>query len=135
MGRENGVGELTKKTGQIQAVVEAKSCAESKDWRRGSESNRRIKVLQTSPLPLGYRAPAPYVSVPAGKSPSAGNGRVGTKKLEAGDEPQPRRRQVMSSSSPTDVASFARSQHTSQQRPATTPRTAIYGTATCNGDE
>ncbi|SRR6266851_4350834 len=27
-----------------------------KDWRRGSESNRRIKVLQTSPLPLGYRA-------------------------------------------------------------------------------
>jgi hypothetical protein len=28
-----------------------------KIWRRGSESNRRIKVLQTSPLPLGYRAP------------------------------------------------------------------------------
>src|SRR5262249_12144821 len=27
-----------------------------KRWRRGSESNRRIKVLQTSPLPLGYRA-------------------------------------------------------------------------------
>jgi hypothetical protein len=27
------------------------------NWRRGSESNRRIKVLQTSPLPLGYRAP------------------------------------------------------------------------------
>ncbi len=27
-----------------------------KNWRRGSESNRRIKVLQTSPLPLGYRA-------------------------------------------------------------------------------
>src|SRR5277367_3020747 len=25
-------------------------------WRRGSESNRRIKVLQTSPLPLGYRS-------------------------------------------------------------------------------
>ncbi len=25
-------------------------------WRRGPESNRRIKVLQTSPLPLGYRA-------------------------------------------------------------------------------
>ena len=30
-----------------------------KDWRRGSESNRRIKVLQTSPLPLGYRALSP----------------------------------------------------------------------------
>ena len=27
-----------------------------KSWRRGSGSNRRIKVLQTSPLPLGYRA-------------------------------------------------------------------------------
>jgi hypothetical protein len=33
-------------------------------WRRGSESNRRIKVLQTSPLPLGYRAPAQFTSVP-----------------------------------------------------------------------
>ena len=31
-----------------------------KDWRRGSESNRRIKVLQTSPLPLGYRARSPH---------------------------------------------------------------------------
>ena len=26
------------------------------DLRRGAESNRRIKVLQTSALPLGYRA-------------------------------------------------------------------------------
>ena len=26
-------------------------------WRRGWESNPRIKVLQTSALPLGYRAP------------------------------------------------------------------------------
>src|SRR5580693_4207488 len=43
-----------------------------KIWRRGSESNRRIKVLQTSPLPLGYRAPAQYVSVPCEKSPSVG---------------------------------------------------------------
>ena len=25
-------------------------------WRRGPESNRRIEVLQTSALPLGYRA-------------------------------------------------------------------------------
>jgi hypothetical protein len=25
-------------------------------WRRGSELNRRIKVLQTLALPLGYRA-------------------------------------------------------------------------------
>ena len=29
---------------------------DQKDWRRGPGSNRRIKVLQTSPLPLGYRA-------------------------------------------------------------------------------
>jgi hypothetical protein len=29
---------------------------QTRGWRRGSESNRRIKVLQTSPLPLGYRA-------------------------------------------------------------------------------
>jgi hypothetical protein len=34
-------------------------------WRRGSESNRRIKVLQTSPLPLGYRASGNYVKPPA----------------------------------------------------------------------
>src|SRR5436190_22381131 len=27
-------------------------------WRRGAGSNRRIKVLQTSALPLGYRAEA-----------------------------------------------------------------------------
>ena len=51
-------------------------------WRRGSESNRRIKVLQTSPLPLGYRAPDQYVSVPAGKSPSGGNEPVGNRNLE-----------------------------------------------------
>jgi hypothetical protein len=38
--------------------------AKLKVWRRGSESNRRIKVLQTSPLPLGYRAPALANSVP-----------------------------------------------------------------------
>ena len=25
-------------------------------WRRGGESNPRVKVLQTSALPLGYRA-------------------------------------------------------------------------------
>jgi hypothetical protein len=36
-----------------------------KTWRRGPGSNRRIKVLQTSPLPLGYRALAgmPFVRV------------------------------------------------------------------------
>ena len=33
--------------------------SEGKIWRRGPGSNRRIKVLQTSPLPLGYRALRP----------------------------------------------------------------------------
>ena len=41
--------EISLKSNESQAV-------RRKDWRRGSESNRRIKVLQTSPLPLGYRA-------------------------------------------------------------------------------
>jgi len=31
-------------------------CAADEAWRRGGESNPRIKVLQTSALPLGYRA-------------------------------------------------------------------------------
>ena len=35
-----------------------------KNWRRGSGSNRRIKVLQTSPLPLGYRALEPRNLLP-----------------------------------------------------------------------
>ena len=38
---------------------------EDRIWRRGSESNRRIKVLQTSPLPLGYRALGHYNLAPA----------------------------------------------------------------------
>ena len=39
-------------------------------WRRGSGSNRRIKVLQTSPLPLGYRAPGhtAYLTAPDTRS-------------------------------------------------------------------
>jgi hypothetical protein len=31
------------------------------DWRRRSDSNRCIEVLQTSPLPLGYAAPPSLV--------------------------------------------------------------------------
>src|SRR5437660_2819032 len=51
-----------------------------KDWRSGSESNRRIKVLQTSPLPLGYRALLSTL-LACSKSPFAGN-RPKTKNLE-----------------------------------------------------
>src|SRR5579863_4726763 len=57
--------------------------ATRKVWRRGSESNRRVKVLQTSPLPLGYRAPTPYVSVLEEKSPSAEE-QPGHKKIWSG---------------------------------------------------
>ena len=57
-----------------------------KDWRRGPGSNRRIKVLQTSPLPLGYRALAGlriFVDCPitAVANPAGAGGRNG-----AGDE-------------------------------------------------
>ena len=45
-GRRNRRAEIL----LIQSAIE-------KYWRRGWESNPRIKVLQTSPLPLGYRAP------------------------------------------------------------------------------
>ena len=38
------------------SVISSVIASAWKNWRRGSESNRRIKVLQTSPLPLGYRA-------------------------------------------------------------------------------
>ena len=59
----------------------------AKFWRRGSESNRRIKVLQTSPLPLGYRASAEYVSVLGEKSPSGEQGgQKMSEKNGAGDE-------------------------------------------------
>jgi hypothetical protein len=37
--------------------------AAATEWRRGPESNRRVKVLQTSPLPLGYRAQFTTLSV------------------------------------------------------------------------
>ena len=37
-------------------ISELQRFLELRSWRRGTESNRRIKVLQTSALPLGYRA-------------------------------------------------------------------------------
>ena len=58
-----------------------------KVWRRGPGSNRRIKVLQTSPLPLGYRAlaglPIEFVgrTQTAVANPACAGGRIG-----AGDE-------------------------------------------------
>ncbi len=42
--------------GPVGVAMVKKSETERKGWRRGWESNPRIKVLQTSPLPLGYRA-------------------------------------------------------------------------------
>src|SRR3984885_13194245 len=39
-------------------LASMKVVTQRNSWRRGWESNPRIKVLQTSPLPLGYRASA-----------------------------------------------------------------------------
>ena len=50
MEEERGTGRTTTADSRILLTL---GC---RDWRRGSGSNRRIKVLQTSPLPLGYRA-------------------------------------------------------------------------------
>src|ERR1700690_388724 len=52
------------------------------NWRRGPESNRRIKVFQTSPLPLGYRALLPKLALCGTKvySPESQNTRGGNKK-------------------------------------------------------
>jgi hypothetical protein len=50
-------------------------------WRRGAESNRRIEVLQTSALPLGYRAPGG----PDAKPPR--RARAGILERETGFEP------------------------------------------------
>src|SRR5215831_12041905 len=62
-----------------------------KIWRRGSESNRRIKVLQTSPLPLGYRARTLLgLSGPGQHKPLASRGDPSRAKLlerETGFEP------------------------------------------------
>ena len=44
----------------IENPVELITLSSGGNWRRGSGSNRRIKVLQTSPLPLGYRAFVTY---------------------------------------------------------------------------
>jgi hypothetical protein len=38
------------------------------NWRRRSDSNRCIEVLQTSPLPLGYAAPASLAALEAASS-------------------------------------------------------------------
>jgi hypothetical protein len=70
--------DLSKESGSRRAILEEKT---EESAVRTIESKG---FLQTSPLPLGYRAPAPYVSVPAGKSPSA-ESRLGTKKSGAGD--------------------------------------------------
>jgi hypothetical protein len=39
--------------GNVQPILEDERI---EGWRRGGESNPRVKVLQTSALPLGYRA-------------------------------------------------------------------------------
>ena len=53
-GSTNGPAQVLAQNLDVYGIVI--DFAGAKRWRRGSESNRRIKVLQTSPLPLGYRA-------------------------------------------------------------------------------
>ena len=62
--RETGRAENTKRPDILEM-------SESR-WRRGWESNPRIKVLQTSPLPLGYRALLSKVALTAKKVHGAG---------------------------------------------------------------
>jgi hypothetical protein len=47
-------------------------CTRSLDWRRGSESNRRIRLLQSPALPLGY--PADGVPVKIGHAAGRASG-------------------------------------------------------------
>ena len=41
-----------------------------RNWRRRSDSNRCIEVLQTSPLPLGYAAPPSLLEAPSSIMPA-----------------------------------------------------------------
>src|ERR1039458_4012546 len=70
--------DLSKESGSNRGIFEEKT---EESAVRTIESKG---FLQTSPLPLGYRAPAPYVSVPAGKCPS-GADQAGGQKTGAGD--------------------------------------------------
>src|SRR5262245_48727047 len=49
-------GRSLKKNQELEKEGDRGSRSVQEFWRRGWESNPRIKVLQTSPLPLGYRA-------------------------------------------------------------------------------
>src|ERR1051326_8038012 len=59
-------------------------------WRRGGESNPRIKVLQTSALPLGYRAlrfgGLPFSVIRAGRKVKlTGNRNMGNRKYSGNE--------------------------------------------------
>ena len=47
-------------------------------WRRGSESNRRIRVLQTLALPLGYRAVCGYICKIPRRTPQSQSSSTGS---------------------------------------------------------
>ena len=65
VGRLEFEQDLSKESGSSRTIFEEKT---EESAVRTVESKG---FLQTSPLPLGYRAPAEYVSVPGEKSPSA----------------------------------------------------------------
>ena len=52
------------------------------EWRRGWESNPRIKVLQTSALPLGYRAKTPDASYTGARFVSEAGGKTAAWEVE-----------------------------------------------------
>jgi hypothetical protein len=78
------IGAIPSHVLKFQEIEEYSANMGLRGWRRGSESNRRIKVLQTSPLPLGYRAPAQAVNVSMAKilRPRS-TSKLGTKKSGA----------------------------------------------------
>jgi hypothetical protein len=101
-----------------------------KFWRRGSESNRRIKVLQTSPLPLGYRAPMPYVSFPAKKSPSGEDLPAANKNLERETGVEPATSTLARSRSTTELLPLVRSFYSTGVIPAN----SLHGRSWCSLD-
>src|SRR6266851_7028999 len=111
------VSHSTKPSTEFRENEETSVITQGLEWRRGSESNRRIKVLQTSPLPLGYRAPAHHVSVPCGKCPSAGNDRVWSENWSGRRDLNPRLRPWQGRTLPL---SYSRSLPHSKSLPTTT---------------
>jgi hypothetical protein len=71
---------------KLAQTIEAADFTREEKWRRGAGSNRRIKVLQTSPLPLGYRALAGLPLIGGAFQSAVANPAVAGGQFGAGDE-------------------------------------------------